>query len=210
MSAHSDAVIDLSSPPPKLLENKPSVTENFMLPEKRASLLQKYKWLVKDYENKNPESYTSLPISTFIVANNDNSCFIDAFFELFLNAVLPFVDLSFVDQSNTYDCLLMNAFESYSKQTRFGIRAATSSARQFVWSMTEQKVVSGARQLAKSFPKGLEGDTLDLASTILERLLSVFASKICTFSSLQCERKVSCSSEKEHSHVRDDFFPSFT
>ncbi|CAO3652500.1 unnamed protein product [Mucor fragilis] len=52
-----------------------------------------------------------------------------------------------------YDCLLMNAFESYSKQTRFGIRAATSSVRQFVWSMTEQKVVSGARQLAKSFPK---------------------------------------------------------
>ncbi|KAK4510814.1 uncharacterized protein ATC70_005248 [Mucor velutinosus] len=164
--------------------------------KKRTSLLQKYQWLVKDDQNNHPDSHPSLPVPTYIVSNESNSCFIDAFFELLFNAVLPFVDMSFADENNAYDCLLMNAFESYSQQSPSGIRAATSTVRHFVWNMTEYKLVSGVRQLVKSFPKGRQGDILDLASMVLERLSSVFASKVCTFPSLQCERKVPCSVEK--------------
>jgi len=66
------------------------------------------------------------------VSNESNSCFIDAFIELLFNAVLPFVDMSFADENNAYDCLLMNAFESYSQQSPSGIRAATSTVRHFI------------------------------------------------------------------------------
>ncbi|KAK4520330.1 uncharacterized protein ATC70_008464 [Mucor velutinosus] len=114
--------------------------------------------------------------------------------------------MSFADENNAYDCLLMNAFESYSQQSPSGIRAATSTVRHFVWNMTEYKLVSDVRQLVKSFPKGRQGNTLDLASMVLERLSSVFVSKVCTFPSFQCERKVSCSMEKAHAYAKDDFF----
>ncbi|KAK4519068.1 uncharacterized protein ATC70_009299 [Mucor velutinosus] len=170
----SATIIDLSSPPmlPEILasvaiepiassstttadqpslENDSSTAAGFLLPQKRTSLLQKYQWLVKDYQNNHPDSHPSLPLPTYIVSNESNSCFIDAFIELLFNAVLPFVDMSFADENNAYDCLLMNAFESYSQQSPFGIRAATSTVRHFVWNMTEYKLVSGVRQLVKSF-----------------------------------------------------------
>ncbi|KAK4518542.1 GTP-binding protein [Mucor velutinosus] len=173
------------------LKNDLPVTAGFLVPQKRASLLQKYQWLVKDYENNDTGKYSTLPVPTYIFPNQSSSCFIDASFELLLNAVLPFVNMSFADQSNVYDSLLVNAYESYSQQPRFGIRAATLTVRQFVWNMTEYKIVSGAPRMVKTFPKGHEGDTHDLASKILQRLSGAFTSKICTFSSLQCEREVS-------------------
>ncbi|KAK4521055.1 uncharacterized protein ATC70_004045 [Mucor velutinosus] len=114
--------------------------------------------------------------------------------------------MSFADQSNVYDSLFVNAYESYSQQSRFGIRAATLTVRQFFWNMTEYKIVSIVPRMVKTFPKGHEGDTHDLASKILQRLSGAFASKICAFLSLQCERKVSCSVEKAHAYARDAFF----
>ncbi|KAK4513261.1 Ras- protein Rab-18 [Mucor velutinosus] len=211
-SSSSSSLMKTKCKPTSVLQHKSEPTSSKMRALSDSDfrclrLLRTHPFLqVMDYENNDPGKYSTLPVPTYIFPNQSSSCVIDASFELLLNAVLPFVDMSFADQSNVYDSLLVNAYESYSQQSHFGIRAATLTVRQFVWNMTEYKIVSGAPRMVKTFPKGHEGDTHDLASNILQRLSGAFASKICTFPSLQCERKVSCSVEKAHAYARDAFF----
>ncbi|KAL7314905.1 hypothetical protein PS15m_006420 [Mucor circinelloides] len=182
-----------------LSDSKSSSVDELILPEKWPHLLQKYRYIAHAYDNKTREEHPSLAMNVYIRSNQNNSCFIDASFELLFNAVLPFIDMSCIDSNNNYDCLLKDAFDLYSLQTNLGVDTAIGNVRNFVWNMEE---VNGARKMVKSFPKGREGDNVKLLSIILERLSDVFAKKICAFSSMKCERKISCSAESSYSHTR--------
>ncbi|KAL0137916.1 hypothetical protein V8B55DRAFT_1340244 [Mucor lusitanicus] len=83
---------------------------------------------------------------------------------------------------------------------------ALAAARQFAWNIKEVNVIKGKRNMMKTFPKGSYCSTYELILKILKNLSAPFASQICAFPSLQCQRKFSCSLETAHGYTRNDYF----
>ncbi|CAO3625580.1 unnamed protein product [Mucor hiemalis] len=121
-------------------------------------------------------------------ANTENSCFIDAIFEMLWHSVLPSVEnllRSGIDKNNSYDTILLRSYNFHRLNTYYGRNQASYIMREFIW---KKKICARGR--------GAFGD----CSEIFENFFSNMSEGCITFCEFQkLYRFKLCSRDVSHS-----------
>lgn len=145
---------------------------------------------------------------SYISPNTQNACFIDATFELFWNAILPFSDLSeYVPDSanpNSYEDCILKTYALYCEETNDSTDRASMMARKFVWSLKNDKGEF-------LYPEGEQGDCSEVMLSIINGISYRLGNLLSCFSGGSMVRLTRCNqypNDEKHLAITYFEFPS--
>ncbi|KAI7879335.1 uncharacterized protein EV154DRAFT_486061 [Mucor mucedo] len=187
--------------------------------KKQLLTIKTYQELTRKYDESGRtrpnRTRQRLKFYSHISMNTNNSCFIDATFELHWNCVFPAIDFSGLDveSDNIFDQVLISSYQKYIEPQFTDVidskhcltPEVSSKAREFIWAIPKTKGTGF------QYPRGECSDCLEVLNLMMTRSSPEFQEKVSNFPIGLTLRSHICSVNPNHGFVDPscEFSPLF-